>query len=51
MIAWVLAVVFVAIAVVSFLNILFVETVMAGIAAFVAISPAVVYRSWTRTVP
>ncbi|WP_227379593.1 hypothetical protein [Haladaptatus halobius] len=51
MIAWVLAVVFVAIAVVSFLNILFVETAMAAIAAFVAISPAIVYRSWTRTVP
>lgn len=50
-IAWALAVVFVAIAVVSFLNILFVETVMATIAAFVAISPAVVYRSWIRTVP
>ncbi|SHL31160.1 hypothetical protein [Haladaptatus paucihalophilus] len=50
-IAWVLVVVFVAIAVVSFLNILFVEATMAAIAAFVAISPAVVYRSWTRTVP
>ena len=50
-IAWALAVIFVAIAVVSFLNILFVKTAMAGIAAFVAISPAIVYRSLTRTVP
>lgn len=50
-IAWVLSVIFVAIAVVSFLQILFVEMVMAALAAFVAISPAIVYRSWTRTVP
>ncbi|WP_440008976.1 hypothetical protein [Halomicrococcus sp. SG-WS-1] len=50
-IAWVFAVIFVVIAVVSFLQILFVEMVMAALAAFVAISPAVVYRSWTRTVP
>ena len=51
MIAWVLAIVLVALAIVSFLNVLLVETVMAAIAAFVAISPAVVFRSWTRTVP
>ncbi|WP_433634067.1 hypothetical protein [Halomicrococcus sp. NG-SE-24] len=50
-IAWVFAVIFVVIAVVSFLQILFVEMVMAALAAFVAISPAIVYRSWTRTVP
>ncbi|WP_254663346.1 hypothetical protein [Haladaptatus sp. W1] len=50
-IAWIFAVIFVAIAVVSLLQILFVEMVMAALAAFVAISPAVVYRSWTRTVP
>ncbi|WP_223301986.1 hypothetical protein [Haladaptatus sp. R4] len=51
MIAWALAIVLVALAIVSFLNVLLVETVMAAIAAFVAISPAVVFRSWTRTVP
>ncbi|RBI63880.1 hypothetical protein DMJ13_05040 [halophilic archaeon] len=50
-IAWIFAIVFVVIAVVSFLQILIVEMVMAAIAAFVAISPAVVHRSWTRTVP
>ena len=51
MIAWALAIVLVALAIVSFLNVLLIETVMAAIAAFVAISPAVVFRSWTRTVP
>ncbi|WP_458191049.1 hypothetical protein [Haladaptatus sp. NG-WS-4] len=50
-IAWIFAVIFVAIAAVSFLQVQFVEMVMAAVAAFVAISPAVVYRSWTRTVP
>ena len=51
LIAWVFAVTFIMIAIVSFINILFVETVMAAIAAFVAISPAIVDRSWTRTIP
>ena len=51
LIAWVFAVTFILIAIVSFINILFVETVMAAIAAFVAISPAIVDRSWTRTIP
>ena len=50
-IAWAFGVVFVATAVVSFLQVLFVEMALAAIAAFVAITPAVVYRSWTRTVP
>ncbi|WP_227356179.1 hypothetical protein [Haladaptatus salinisoli] len=50
-IAWAFAVIFVVLAIVSFLNILLVETVMAAIAAFVAISPAIAYRSWTWTIP
>ena len=50
-IAWAFGVVFVGVAVVSFLQVLFVETVLAAMAAFAAIAPAIVYRSWTRTVP
>ena len=50
-IAWAFGIVFGVIAAVSFLRVLFPEMVIATIAAFVAIVPAVVYRSWTRTVP
>jgi hypothetical protein len=50
-IAWILVALFVAIAVVGFLTVQFVEMAVAAIAAFVAITPTVVFRSWKRTVP
>ncbi|MFB6131499.1 MAG: hypothetical protein ABEJ28_11850 [Salinigranum sp.] len=49
-IAWVLTAMLVGIAVLSLLNGLLVAMALAGVAAFVAIVPALVARAWTRTV-
>jgi hypothetical protein len=50
-IAWLLAVGLVLVAVVNLLSVRLVPVILAGAAAAMAIVPAVVSRSWTRTVP
>lgn len=49
--SWLLTTVLVVVAVVSFVEVLFVAMAFAAVAAFVAVVPAVVHRSWTTTVP
>lgn len=49
-IAWVLTALFVVVAVVSFFAGLFVDMAIAAVAAAVALAPALVYKSWTKTV-
>jgi hypothetical protein len=50
-IAWLLVGALVAVAVTAFLEFLLVRMVLAALAALVAIAPALVSRTWTRTVP
>lgn len=50
-IAWVLVGALVVVAVTAFLEFLLVRVALAALAALVAIAPALVSRTWTRTVP
>jgi hypothetical protein len=50
-IAWVLTALFVVVAAVSLFAGLFVEMAIAAVAAAVALVPALVHKSWTKTVP
>src|SRR6056297_1811134 len=50
-IAWLLVGVLVAVAITAFLEFLLVRMALAAVAAFVALAPALVGRSWTHTVP
>lgn len=49
--AWALAGALVVVAVSAFLDLLFARMALAAVAAFVAITPAIVERRWTRMVP
>ncbi|MEF8785737.1 MAG: hypothetical protein V5A45_07355 [Haloarculaceae archaeon] len=50
-ITWLLVGVLVAVAILAFLEFLLVRMALAAVSAFVAIVPALVSRTWTRTVP
>ncbi|QWC18559.1 hypothetical protein [Halorubrum sp. 2020YC2] len=50
-IAWVIVGALVIVAISAFLELLFTRMALAVVAAFVAVTPALVERTWTRTVP